>query len=65
MTADETPLGIPSLPRLGTTWYARGPRYWLRRVWSAFGLLVVAALMAPRRASPPCAPASHVPRDCP
>lgn len=22
---------IPVLPGLGTTWYARGPRYWLRR----------------------------------
>lgn len=26
---------IPALPGLGTTWYARGPRYWLRRALGA------------------------------
>ena len=26
---------IPALPGLGTTWYARGPRYWLRRTLGA------------------------------
>lgn len=25
------PARIPALPGLGTTWYARGPRYWVRR----------------------------------
>ncbi|MFK0136187.1 hypothetical protein [Streptomyces murinus] len=36
---------IPSLPQLGTTWYEHGARYWLRRAWIAFGLLVVSALL--------------------
>jgi hypothetical protein len=34
---------VPALPGLGTTWYARGGRYWTRRVLSAVVLL---ALMA-------------------
>ncbi|MEV6052852.1 hypothetical protein [Streptomyces sp. NPDC052107] len=36
---------IPALPGLGTTWYRRGPRYWLRRCWTAFGLLLASALL--------------------
>ncbi|WP_225835776.1 hypothetical protein [Streptomyces sp. NK08204] len=35
--------GIPSLPGLGTTWYERGTRYWLRRVRTAVLLLPVLA----------------------
>ncbi|MFF7335115.1 hypothetical protein [Streptomyces sp. NPDC008150] len=35
--------GVPVLPRLGTTWYDRGPRYWLRRVWSGVVLVLVVA----------------------
>ncbi|WP_244189245.1 hypothetical protein [Streptomyces incarnatus] len=37
---------IPSLPRLGTTWYERGTRYWLRRARIALGLLVASAILA-------------------
>lgn len=33
---------IPSLPGLGTTWYERGARYWLRRVLT--GILWLAVL---------------------
>lgn len=33
---------IPSLPGLGTTWYERGARYWLRRVFT--GILWLAVL---------------------
>ncbi|MET7681245.1 hypothetical protein [Streptomyces sp. NPDC005423] len=33
--AAGTPAGIPALPGLGTTWYERGPRYWLRRACGA------------------------------
>ncbi|MFB8182219.1 hypothetical protein ACFC8N_40700 [Streptomyces sp. NPDC055966] len=58
-----TPTDIPSLPGLGTTWYERGPRYWLRRTFSALFLLTVLAffcyvalrlyLGAPRSDMPP------------
>jgi 4-amino-4-deoxy-L-arabinose transferase-like glycosyltransferase len=34
---------IPALPGLGTTWYERGARYWLRRALSAFLWLAVLA----------------------
>ncbi|MCX4422741.1 hypothetical protein ACIQWL_30440 [Streptomyces mirabilis] len=38
-SSGSAPLGaparIPSLPGLGTTWYERGVRYWLRRVSGA------------------------------
>ncbi|MGW4975503.1 hypothetical protein [Streptomyces mirabilis] len=36
------PAWIPSLPGLGTTWYERGARYWLRRACGA----VLPALLA-------------------
>ncbi|MDF3297612.1 hypothetical protein [Streptomyces tropicalis] len=38
-----SPARIPSLPGLGTSWYERGPRYWLRRVLSAAVWLAVLA----------------------
>ncbi|WKE68808.1 MULTISPECIES: hypothetical protein [unclassified Streptomyces] len=41
--ASSVPARIPELPGLGTTWYARGPRYWLRRTVNALFLLVVLA----------------------
>ncbi|MGW0209676.1 hypothetical protein ACWDZ8_29140 [Streptomyces sp. NPDC003233] len=43
MTTTSTPVGIPSLPGLGTTWYERGPRYWLRRALGATLWLAVLA----------------------
>ncbi|MGV4984616.1 hypothetical protein ACWC0C_35485 [Streptomyces sp. NPDC001709] len=43
MTASETPVEIPSLRGLGTTWYRRGPRYWLRRALGAAVWLAVLA----------------------
>ncbi|MEU6220085.1 hypothetical protein ABZ845_21580 [Streptomyces sp. NPDC047022] len=38
------PVEVPKLPRLGTTWYERGTRYWLRRVRTAVFLLTVTAV---------------------
>ncbi|MFS4096738.1 hypothetical protein [Streptomyces sp. AF1A] len=43
MTTAGTDLKIPSLPGLGTTWYERGPRYWLRRTLGAVLWLLVLA----------------------
>ncbi|MFF7750735.1 hypothetical protein ACFZCP_16060 [Streptomyces sp. NPDC007971] len=43
MTPNSTPVRIPSLPGLGTTWYERGARYWLRRAASAVLLLTALA----------------------
>ncbi|MEU9478754.1 hypothetical protein [Streptomyces sp. NPDC048191] len=43
MTTTSTPAGVPSLPGLGTTWYERGPRYWLRRALGAAVWLAVLA----------------------
>ncbi|MGW4137076.1 hypothetical protein ACWELV_09795 [Streptomyces mirabilis] len=43
------PARIPSLPGLGTTWYERGVRYWLRRVSGAvlwFAVLAFACYIA-------------------
>ncbi|MFC9634076.1 hypothetical protein ACFTY8_33675 [Streptomyces mirabilis] len=43
------PARIPSLPGLGTTWYERGVRYWLRRVFGAvlwFAVLAFACCIA-------------------
>ncbi|MFG2852953.1 hypothetical protein ACGFZ9_20115 [Streptomyces mirabilis] len=43
------PARIPSLPGLGTTWYERGVRYWLRRVSGVvlwFALLAFACYIA-------------------
>ncbi|WP_225101605.1 hypothetical protein [Streptomyces sp. CoH27] len=63
MTRTDTPTGIPSLPGLGTTWYERGARYWLRRAFSTLFLLAVPAFFcyialrlcqgAPRSDMPP------------
>ncbi|OIJ97564.1 hypothetical protein BIV25_15165 [Streptomyces sp. MUSC 14] len=63
MTKNEPSVMIPSLPGLGTTWYRRGPRYWLRRTFSALLLLTALAffcyialrlyLGAPRSDMPP------------
>ncbi|GLX47450.1 hypothetical protein Shyhy01_04000 [Streptomyces hygroscopicus subsp. hygroscopicus] len=41
--ASPAPARIPELPGLGTTWYRRGPRYWLRRTVNALFLLTVLA----------------------
>ncbi|MGH1555676.1 hypothetical protein ACRAWF_39045 [Streptomyces sp. L7] len=38
-----TPTDIPKLPGLGTTWYRRGPRYWLRRASGALLWFLVMA----------------------
>ncbi|MFI1364104.1 hypothetical protein [Streptomyces griseochromogenes] len=43
--AGAAPVGIPRLPGLGTTWYARGRRYWLRRVLTAVNMLIAAAIV--------------------
>ncbi|MFJ9898577.1 hypothetical protein ACIQPR_35120 [Streptomyces sp. NPDC091280] len=43
--ASRTPARIPALPGLGTTWYERGTRYWLRRVRTAVLLLLVMAFL--------------------
>ena len=43
--ASRTPAKIPALPGLGTTWYERGARYWLRRVRTAVLLLIVMAFL--------------------
>ncbi|MFF4133880.1 hypothetical protein ACFY1B_20475 [Streptomyces mirabilis] len=43
------PARIPALPGLGTTWYERGARYWLRRVSGAvlwFAVLAFACYIA-------------------
>jgi 4-amino-4-deoxy-L-arabinose transferase-like glycosyltransferase len=39
----QPPAPIPALPGLGTTWYERGARYWLRRT---FGAVVWFAVLA-------------------
>ncbi|WP_329349822.1 hypothetical protein OG226_22255 [Streptomyces sp. NBC_01261] len=44
-SASPTPARIPVLPGLGTTWYERGTRYWLRRVRTAVVLLIVMAFV--------------------
>jgi lysylphosphatidylglycerol synthetase-like protein (DUF2156 family) len=61
----KTPARIPALPGLGTTWYERGARYWLRRTSSAVLFLALLAffcyislrlyLGAPRSDLPPTA----------
>ncbi|SED89692.1 hypothetical protein SAMN04490357_6233 [Streptomyces misionensis] len=63
MRTRTTAVEVPSLPGLGTTWYERGPRYWLRRTVNALFLLTVLALFgclalklysgAPRTFMPP------------
>ena len=44
MTSERS-VQIPSLPGLGTTWYARGARYWLRRASGALLWLAVLAFL--------------------
>ncbi|MGW1754434.1 hypothetical protein [Streptomyces mirabilis] len=47
--ASGTPARIPALPGLGTTWYERGARYWLRRASGAvlwFAVLAFACYIA-------------------
>ncbi|MFG2134237.1 hypothetical protein ACGFNV_41660 [Streptomyces sp. NPDC048751] len=39
----EAPVPIPSLPKLGTTWYRRGALYWLSRARTTVFLLLVMA----------------------
>ncbi|MHB9858392.1 hypothetical protein [Streptomyces sp. YIM S03343] len=41
--APHDPVQIPSLPGLGTSWYERGARYWLRRVLTGLLWLTVLA----------------------
>ncbi|MGW4563174.1 hypothetical protein ACWEN3_12430 [Streptomyces sp. NPDC004561] len=41
--ASTAPVRIPAVQGLGTTWYERGPRYWLRR---ALGALLWFAVVA-------------------
>jgi hypothetical protein len=43
---DQLPagIGIEKIPILGTTWYERGPRYWLRRVWLFLAMALVVTL---------------------
>jgi hypothetical protein len=43
--ASAPPVQIPALPGLGTSWYERGARYWLRRVGTAIFILVVMAMI--------------------
>ncbi|MFJ1812572.1 MULTISPECIES: hypothetical protein [unclassified Streptomyces] len=43
--ARETPLRVPALPKLGTTWYTRGALYWLCRARTTVFLLVVMAMV--------------------
>ncbi|MFY4718863.1 hypothetical protein [Streptomyces sp. LaBMicrA B280] len=43
--ASPAPVRIPELPGLGTTWYARGPRYWLRRTVNTLFLFLVFAFL--------------------
>ncbi|MDQ0833775.1 MULTISPECIES: hypothetical protein [Streptomyces] len=44
-SAQETPVLIPALPKLGTTWYKRGTLYWLCRARTTVFLLVVMAMV--------------------
>ena len=37
---------IEKLPVLGTTWYERGPDYWVRRVWLFLLMALVVTLMS-------------------
>ncbi|MEU2286438.1 hypothetical protein ABZ614_31685 [Streptomyces sp. NPDC013178] len=38
-----SPVPVPALPKLGTTWYERGPLYWLCRARTTAFVIVVAA----------------------
>lgn len=37
---------IPSLPKLGRTWYRRGASYWLRRTGTAFSMVLLLAMFS-------------------
>ncbi|KND39316.1 hypothetical protein [Streptomyces acidiscabies] len=37
--------GIPALPKLGTSWYERGTRYWLSRTRTTLGQLLTVAML--------------------
>lgn len=37
--------GIPALPKLGTSWYERGARYWLSRTRTTLGQLLTLAIL--------------------
>lgn len=39
------PVPVPSLPGLGTTWYRRGTRYWLRRAWTTVVMLLAVGML--------------------
>ncbi|MDF3292001.1 hypothetical protein [Streptomyces silvisoli] len=41
--ASSEMLAIPKLPGLGTTWYGRGARYWVRRITTAVVWLAMVA----------------------
>jgi hypothetical protein len=43
--AEAPALDIPSLPKLGKTWYRRGPLYWLSRARTTVFLLLVMAMV--------------------
>jgi hypothetical protein len=45
---DQLPPGteVEKLPVLGTTWYERGPDYWVRRVWLFLLMALVVTLMS-------------------
>ena len=41
----EVRAGIPALPKLGTSWYERGTRYWLSRTRTALAQLLIAGVV--------------------
>ncbi|MFH8337416.1 hypothetical protein [Streptomyces sp. AM6-12] len=42
--ASESSVPVPALPKLGRTWYRRGPRYWLCRARTTVFILLVLAM---------------------
>ncbi|MFB7507380.1 hypothetical protein [Streptomyces broussonetiae] len=44
MTPTRTAADIPSLPKLGRTWYERGVRYWLSRARTTVAMLLIMAM---------------------
>ncbi|MFJ8110708.1 hypothetical protein [Streptomyces sp. NPDC096132] len=44
-SAPGTPVPVPSLPKLGTTWYRRGALYWLSRARTTVFVVVVMAFL--------------------
>lgn len=45
-TSEKTRLPIEELPFLGTTWYTRGPAYWVRRVLASVLMFLGLAMAA-------------------